>query len=61
MTIADFALGNIGFNILLNEANPTYAETKEIIKDREVLKAYANSQREELKEYLASRPQPRPF
>ena len=61
MTIADFALGSVGFNILLNEANPTYAETWEIIKDREVLKAYANSQREELKEYLASRPQPRPF
>ncbi len=61
MTIADFALGNVGFNILLNEANPSYGDTWEIIKDREVLKAYANSQKEELKEYLASRPQPRPF
>ena len=61
MTIADFALGSVGHNILLNEANPTYAETWEIIKDREVLKAYATHQKEELKEYLASRPQPRPF
>ena len=61
MTIADFALGAVGFNVLLNEANPTYAETWEIVKDREVLKAYATHQREELKEYLTTRPQPRPF
>jgi len=61
MTIADFALGNVAHNILFNEANPTYAETWEIIKDREVFKAYHAHQKEELKEYLATRPQPRPF
>ena len=61
ITIADFALAALGFSFLLNEANPTYAETWEIVKDREVLKAYATGIKEELKEHLANRPQPRPF
>lgn len=60
-TIADFALAAVGFNLLLNEANPDYADTLEIIKSHEVLKAYANALREELKEYLEKRPQPRPY
>ena len=61
LTIADFALGAVGFNLLLNEANPHYAETMELIKDHEVLKKYAANLKEELGEYLAARPQPRPF
>lgn len=61
ITIADFALACIGFNMLLNEANPSYAETLPHIEKHEILKAYANSIKEELGEYLASRPQPRPF
>ncbi len=61
ITIADFALAAVGFNMLLNEANPSYAETLPFIKDHEVLKAYANGLKEELGAHLASRPQPRPF
>ena len=61
MTIADIALAAVGFNLILNEANPNYAEVAPLIKDREVLKAYANNLKEELKEYLATRPQPRPY
>jgi|LauGreDrversion4_2_1035121.scaffolds.fasta_scaffold1141662_2 glutathione S-transferase len=60
-TIADFALGVVGFNLLLNEANPHYAETWPHIENREVLKAYATAFREDLKEYLEKRPQPRPY
>lgn len=61
ITIADFALAAIGFNMLLNEACPSYAETLPFIKDHEVLKTYANGLKEELGAHLASRPQPRPF
>lgn len=61
LTIADFALAAVGFNLLLNEANPHYAETMVLIKDHEVLKKYAANLKEELGEYLAARPQPRPF
>ena len=61
ITIADFALAAIGFNLLLNEANPHYAETLPFIKDHEILKKYAGGLKEELGAYLASRPQPRPF
>jgi glutathione S-transferase len=61
LTIADFALGAVGLNLLLNEANPHYAETLPLIKDREVLKKYAGNLKEELGAYLVSRPQPRPF
>jgi glutathione S-transferase len=60
-TIADFALALIGFNCLLNEANPSYAETLPFIEKHETLKAYATHWKGELGDYLAARPQPRPF
>ena len=60
-TIADFALGVIGFSFLLNEANPSYAETLPFIEKHEILKAYATHWKTELAEYLAARPSPRPF
>jgi glutathione S-transferase len=61
LTIGDFALAALGFNLLLNEANPHFAETWPLVKDHEILKKYANNLKEELGGYLASRPQPRPF
>jgi glutathione S-transferase len=61
ITIGDFALAAVGFNLLLNEANPHYAETLPFIKDHEILKKYKAGLKEELGAYLAARPQPRPF
>jgi glutathione S-transferase len=61
ITIADFALGAVAFNLLLNEANPHYAETMPFIKDHEVLKKYANGLKEDLGAHLSTRPTPRPF
>jgi glutathione S-transferase len=61
ITIADFALGAVAFNLLLNEANPHYAETMPFIKDYEVLKKYANGLKEDLAAHLSTRPTPRPF
>ena len=46
ITIADFALAGFGFSFILNEANPYYAEVWEVVKDREVLKAYASNLKE---------------
>ena len=61
LTIADFALAAVGFNVLLNEASPLYSQTLELILPHEALKAYATNQREIFKEHLAARPTPRPF
>ena len=61
LSIGDFALAAVGFNLLLNEANPHFAETWPLVKDHEILKKYAANLKEELGGYLASRPQPRPF
>lgn len=61
ITIADFALAAIGFNLLLNEANPHYAETLPFIKDHEILKKYAHGLKEDLGAHLSTRPSPRPF
>ena len=61
ITIADFALAYVGFGLLLNEANPHYAETWELIKDHEILKKYANGLKEDLGAHLSTRPTPRPF
>ena len=61
ITIADFALAYVGFGLLLNEANPHYAETWELIKDNETMKKYAASLKEELGAHLSTRPSPRPF
>jgi glutathione S-transferase len=61
ITVADFALATVGFNMLLNEANPHYAESLPHIKDHEVLRNYSHLLKESLGEHLAKRPQPRPF
>jgi glutathione S-transferase len=61
ITIADFALAYVGFGLLLNEANPHYAESLPFIKDREILKKYANGLKEDLAAHLSTRPTPRPF
>ena len=61
ITIADFALAAVGFGLLLNEANPHYAETMAFIKDHEILKKYANGLKEELGAHLSTRPTPRPY
>ena len=56
MTIADFGLAAIIFNLFLNESNPHYKDSLPFIKDREILKVYSDSLREELKDHLANRP-----
>ena len=61
ITIADFALAYVGLGLLLNEANPHYAETMVFIKDHEILKKYAGGLKEELAAHLSTRPTPRPF
>ncbi len=62
-TIADFALACIAFNFINNEANPHHAETAPLTKkeDFPVLTTYLTKLHEELKDYLTSRPTPRPF
>lgn len=63
LTIADFAFAAIAFGILNNEAAPFYAQTSPLSKaeDHPVLAAYIGSLADTLKEYLAARPQPRPY
>ena len=61
ITIADFALAAIGFNLLQNEANPHYADSYAIVKDHEILRTYSHLLKEDLAERLEKRPQPRPF
>ncbi len=61
LTIGDFALAAIVFNLFNNEANPHFVETSPLIKDHEILKKYTNNLKEELGSYLSSRPQSRPF
>ena len=56
MTIADFALSVVAFNILLNENNPVFAEIQEVLKDSAVIDTYVASMTYELKEYLETRP-----
>jgi glutathione S-transferase len=41
ITIADFALASVIFNMLFNENNPHYAEAQAQIKGREVFNNYA--------------------
>jgi len=62
-TIADFALAIVAFNFINNEANPHYAATAPLTKkeDHPVLTAYLTKLHDELKDYLTSRPQPRPY
>ena len=61
ITIADFALAYVAFGLLLNEANPHYAESLPFIKDHEILKKYAHGLKEDLAAHLTTRPTPRPF
>ena len=56
ITIADFALSAIGFNLLLNEANPHYADSLPFVKDHLILRSYAGLLKEHLGSHLASRP-----
>ena len=62
-TIADFALAHVAFSNIFNEANPHYAQTEPLTKkeDYPVLATYLENLKEELKDYLAARPSPRPF
>ena len=62
-TIADFALAMVAFNMINNEANPHFAVVSPLAKkeDYPVLTTYLTQLHEELKEYLTSRPQPRPW
>ena len=60
ITIADFALASIVFNIFLNDANSLYAEISHFINDYEALKNYANILKEDLGARLSTRPTPRP-
>ena len=56
MTIADFALAAVAFNILLNDTNPVFAEIQEVLKDSAVIDTYVASLQAELREYLETRP-----
>lgn len=60
---ADFALAAVAFNLIFNEANPHHAAVAPLAKpeDYPVLAAYLKGLKEELSEFLTSRPQPRPF
>ena len=60
-TIADFAFAGVFFASFYNEGNPNSAKLQEALAAFPNLKAYAESLQTELKEYLANRPQPRPF
>ena len=61
ITIADFALAAVVFNMLLNETNPHFAESQPHIKGHAVFNNYTSLLKANLGEYLAKRPQPRPF
>ena len=56
ITIADFALAAVTFNILLNELNPVFAEIQEVLKDSAVIDTYVASLQAELHDYLETRP-----
>ncbi len=61
INIADFALATVGFNMLLNEANPHYADSIALIKDNKILHTYFQRLKVQVGEHLTKRPQPRPF
>lgn len=62
-TIADFALATISFSFINNEAGQFHADLAPLTKkeDHPVLTKYLTNLHGELKDYLASRPQPRTF
>ena len=55
MTIADFALACVAFNLILNEANPNFEDTKPHMEKFPILVAYAAHLKEDLKEHLEKR------
>ena len=62
LTIADFAIGAQFYSIVLNEASPAHKELTEILNQHPTLKDYIHHLgSHHFKEYLASRPTPRPF
>lgn len=62
-TIADFALAYVAYNFINNEANPLYAEMAPLTKkeDFPVLTTYLTKIYDELKDFITTRPSPRPF
>ena len=60
ITIADFGLGMILNNMMLNEANMNYHESLPFVKDRVVLASYSKLFKETLGDFFTNRA-PRPF
>ena len=60
MTVADFAFAGLAFSAFENEAHPLVTDLKPIVEANPVVSAYIAHLKEDLKEYLATRP-PRPF
>ena len=61
LTVADIAFASIVSSILTNEAHSLVADFKPLVEAHPVVVAYIETLKEEMKEYLATRPQPRPF
>ena len=61
LTIADIVLAASASSTFENEASPYHTQLGEVIHQYPTLKAYFDFQRNLFKDYLASRPQPRPF
>ena len=61
LTIADFAMAAAIFSLWYNEANDFYAVLKPAWDSHENLKTYAENLQTTFADYLAARPQPRPF
>jgi hypothetical protein len=54
-TIGDFVLASFGHSMVFNEANPGKAPLQAIVAQYPALGAYFEAQKEENKEYLATR------
>ena len=61
ITIADFALAYVAFGLFMNDDNPHYRETLDIIKHHSVLLTYINGLKEDLQVRLSTRPEKVPF
>ena len=61
LTVADIAFFALTTSTMINEANGLVAELKPLVEANSVISAYIENMKEEFKEYLATRPQPRPF
>lgn len=62
-TIADIALAVIAFDIINNDQSPLHADLSSLAKKEEhpVFTKYLTKLHEEFKEYLTTRPSPRPY